>query len=153
MRKFRRRLDDPLMGWALIVMFTISAFFNASMLGPANPFRIAATVAADGPGPNPLLQNHVLMLFHPPILYLGFVGFSVPFAFATAALITGRVGEGWLVETRRWTLFAWGFLTIGIVLGAWWSYEVTGGAVTGVGTRSRTRCSCRGSPARPTSTP
>ncbi|MEP6660102.1 MAG: heme lyase CcmF/NrfE family subunit [Acidimicrobiales bacterium] len=125
-RKFRRRLDDPLMGWALIVMFTISAFFNALMLGPANPFRIAATVAADGPGPNPLLQNHVLMLFHPPILYLGLVGFSVPFAFATAALITGRLGEGWLVETRRWTLFAWGFLTIGIVLGAWWSYEVTG---------------------------
>jgi cytochrome c-type biogenesis protein CcmF len=66
------------------------------------------------------------MAFHPPILYLGFVGFSVPFSFAIAALITGRVGEGWLVETRRWTLFAWGFLTVGILLGAWWSYEVLG---------------------------
>ena len=66
------------------------------------------------------------MLFHPPILYLGYVGFTVPFAFAIAALITGRVGEGWLLETRRWALFAWGFLTIGIILGGWWSYEVLG---------------------------
>ena len=66
------------------------------------------------------------MLFHPPILYLGYVGFTVPFAFAIAALITGRVGEGWLMETRRWALFAWGFLTIGILLGGWWSYEVLG---------------------------
>ncbi len=60
------------------------------------------------------------------MLYLGYVGFTVPFAFAIAALATGRVGEGWLVATRRWTLFAWGFLTVGIVLGAWWSYEVLG---------------------------
>ena len=66
------------------------------------------------------------MLFHPPILYLGYVGFTVPFAFAIAALITGRVGEGWLVATRRWALFAWGFLTVGILLGGWWSYEVLG---------------------------
>ena len=66
------------------------------------------------------------MLFHPPILYLGYVGFTVPFAFAIAALITGRVGEGWLLETRRWALFAWAFLTIGILLGGWWSYEVLG---------------------------
>ena len=68
----------------------------------------------------------MLVLFHPPILYLGYVGFTVPFAFAIAALITGRVGEGWLMETRRWALFAWGFLTIGILLGGWWSYEVLG---------------------------
>ena len=66
------------------------------------------------------------MAFHPPMLYLGYVGFTVPFAFAIAALVTGRVGEGWLVETRRWTVFAWGFLTFGIVLGAWWSYETLG---------------------------
>jgi len=97
------------------------------MLGPANPFaKVAGNVPLDGPGPNPLLQNHILMAFHPPILYLGYVGFSVPFAFAVAALITGRVGEGWLLETRRWTLFAWGFLTAGILLGSWWSYEVLG---------------------------
>src|SRR5207249_983288 len=64
--------------------------------------------------------------FHPPMLYLGFVGFTIPFAFAIGSLITGRLGEGWLIETRRWTLFAWGFLTMGIILGAWWSYEVLG---------------------------
>ncbi len=77
-------------------------------------------------GPNPLLQNHPLVAFHPPMLYLGYVGFTIPFAFAIAALATGRLGEGWLVETRRWTLFAWGFLTLGVMLGAWWSYEVLG---------------------------
>ncbi|MCH2622434.1 MAG: cytochrome c biogenesis protein CcsA, partial [Acidimicrobiales bacterium] len=64
--------------------------------------------------------------FHPPILYLGYVGFTVPFAFAIGALATGRIGEGWLVETRRWTLLAWTCLTAGIILGAWWSYEVLG---------------------------
>jgi cytochrome c-type biogenesis protein CcmF len=60
------------------------------------------------------------------LLYLGLVGFTIPFAFAVAALVTGRLGEGWLVETRRWTLFAWAFLTLGLVLGAWWSYQVLG---------------------------
>ncbi len=125
--KFRSRLDDPLVGWALITMFVICVFFFGLMLTAANPFQAnVAPPGYDGPGPNPLLQNHVLMAFHPPMLYLGYVGFSVPFAFAIAALVTGRVGEGWLVETRRWTLFAWGFLTAGIMLGAWWSYEVLG---------------------------
>jgi cytochrome c-type biogenesis protein CcmF len=104
----------------------VAAFFFGLMLGPASPFRTLSPVPLDGPGPNPLLQNHPLVAFHPPMLYLGYVGFTIPFAFAVAALITGRVGEGWLVETRRWTLFAWGFLTVGIVLGAWWSYEVLG---------------------------
>ena len=66
------------------------------------------------------------MAFHPPMLYLGYVGFTVPFSFAMAALITGRFGEGWLADTRRTTLVAWGFLTVGIILGAWWSYEVLG---------------------------
>ncbi len=124
--RFRRRADDALVSWAMVVMLAVCAFFFLLMLGPANPFRTLDVVPADGPGPNPLLQNHLLMAFHPPILYLGYVGFTVPFAFAIAALVTGRVGEGWLVETRRWTLFAWGFLTVGIILGAWWAYEVTG---------------------------
>ena len=66
------------------------------------------------------------MAFHPPMLYLGYVGFTIPFTFAIAALITGRFGEGWLTETRRTTLVAWGFLSVGIILGAWWSYEVLG---------------------------
>jgi cytochrome c-type biogenesis protein CcmF len=125
--RFRKRIDDPLVGWALVTLFAICTFFFLLMFGPANPFRtVAGAVPLEGPGPNPLLQNHVLMAFHPPILYLGYVGFSVPFAFAIAALVTGRVGEGWLLATRRWTLMAWGFLTVGILLGAWWSYEVLG---------------------------
>jgi cytochrome c-type biogenesis protein CcmF len=124
--KFRKRLDDPHVAWAMVVMFVVCLFFFFLMVGPADPFRVLDNPPVDGPGPNPLLQNHPLMAFHPPMLYLGYVGFTVPFAFAIAALITGRLGEGWLVETRRWTLFAWTFLTIGIILGAWWSHEVLG---------------------------
>jgi cytochrome c-type biogenesis protein CcmF len=126
--RFRSRAGDQLVGWALVVMFVVCAFFALVSFGPANPFSAGEVVSRgfDGQGPNPILQNHVLVLFHPPILYLGYVGFTVPFAFAIAALITGRVGEGWLLETRRWALFAWGFLTIGILLGGWWSYEVLG---------------------------
>jgi cytochrome c-type biogenesis protein CcmF len=126
-QKFRGRLHDPLVGWALLTMLAVGVFFFGLMVGPANPFTTVDVPAGfDGPGPNPLLQNHPLMALHPPMLYLGYVGFTVPFAFAVAALATGRVGEGWLLVTRRWTLFAWGFLTLGIVLGAWWSYEVLG---------------------------
>lgn len=126
--RFRKKAGDELVGWALVVMFVVCAFFALLSFGPANPFEAGPAVAIgfDGRGPNPLLQNHILVLFHPPILYLGYVGFTVPFAFAIAALITGRVGEGWLVETRRWALFSWGFLTLGILLGGWWSYEVLG---------------------------
>ncbi|MSO87428.1 MAG: heme lyase CcmF/NrfE family subunit [Acidimicrobiia bacterium] len=126
-RKFRARLTDPLVGMALLVMLVVCAFFFLLILGPANPFTtVSALPGFDGPGPNPLLQEHILMAIHPPMLYLGYVGFTVPFAFAIAALATGRLGEGWLLETRRATLTAWGFLTIGIILGAWWSYEVLG---------------------------
>jgi cytochrome c-type biogenesis protein CcmF len=124
--RFRRRTDDQLVAWALVVMFVVSAFFALLAFGPADAFANGPGGVTEGPGPNPLLQNHVLVLFHPPILYLGYVGFTVPFAFAIAALVTGRVGEGWLLETRRWTLFSWAFLTIGILLGGWWSYEVLG---------------------------
>jgi len=126
-RRFRDRVADPVVAWATLVALGVSAFFFGLMAGPANPFRlVSGPVPLDGPGPNPLLQNHPLVAFHPPMLYLGYVGFTIPFAFALASLITGRVGEGWLGETRRWTLFAWGFLSVGIVLGAWWSYEVLG---------------------------
>jgi cytochrome c-type biogenesis protein CcmF len=125
--RFRNRVTDPLVGWALAVMFGVAVFFFLLVVGPANPFgSFSPPVGFDGPGPNPLLQEHILMAFHPPMLYLGYVGFTVPFAFAIGALITGRLGEGWLLETRRWTLVAWGFLTAGIILGAWWAYEVLG---------------------------
>ncbi len=125
--KFKARRNDPLLGWATVVLLGISTFFFGLLAIPANPFqRLSVPLDFVGRGPNPLLQDHVLVAFHPPMLYLGYVGFAVPFAFAIAALITGRLGEGWLVETRRWTVIAWGFLTVGIILGAWWSYEVLG---------------------------
>lgn len=126
--RFRKRRNDELVAWALMVMFVVTAFFAILSFGPADAFQAGVAVPSDfnGPGPNPLLQNHILVMFHPPILYLGYVGFTVPFAFAIAALITGRLGEGWLMETRRWALFSWAFLSIGILLGGWWSYEVLG---------------------------
>jgi cytochrome c-type biogenesis protein CcmF len=124
--RFRRRAADPLVAIAVVVGLVVAFFFFALMLGPANPFEKVSSVPLDGAGPNPLLQNHILMAFHPPILYMGYVGFTVPFMFGIAALVTGRFGEGWLTDTRRATLIAWGFLTVGIILGAWWSYEVLG---------------------------
>ncbi|MDE0267780.1 MAG: cytochrome c biogenesis protein CcsA [Acidimicrobiaceae bacterium] len=137
--RFRSRTSDTsdnsggaagsgqLLGWVLLVLFTVCVFFFALMVGPAAPFiEVNPPTGYDGPGPNPLLQNHILMAFHPPILYLGYVGFTVPFAFAIAALASGKLEDKWLTATRRWTLAAWGFLTSGIVLGAWWSYETLG---------------------------
>jgi len=125
--RFRRQAADPLVAWATLVTLVVAAFFFGLMAGPADPFRtVTGTAPATGLGPNVLLQDNPLVAFHPPILYLGFVGFTIPFAFAIASLVTGRIGEGWQLATRRWTLFAWGFLTVGIVLGAWWSYQVLG---------------------------
>ncbi len=124
--KFRSRASDPLVAWATLVGLVIALFFFALVLGPANPFKTLDVTPLDGQGPNPLLQNHPLMAFHPPMLYLGYVGFTIPFMFAIAALVTGRFGEGWLADTRRATLVAWGFLSVGVLLGAWWSYEVLG---------------------------
>ncbi len=124
---FRRRREDRLAAWAMIVALGVAVFFFALMLGPADPFASTlGPVPRDGSGPNPLLQDNTLIAFHPVFLYVGLVGFTVPFAFAVASLVTGRVGEGWLTETRRFTLVAWGALSVGIVLGAWWSYQTLG---------------------------
>jgi len=125
--RFRSRSTDRLVAWATLVGLGAAAFFFGLMAGPANPFvTVSGAAPSNGLGPNPLLQDNILIAFHPVLLYLGYVGFTVPFAFAVAALVTGRLGEGWLVETRRWTVIAWGFLTVGIVMGAWWSYQVLG---------------------------
>ena len=122
----RPRLEPRLGAWASAVMCIVSCFFFVLSWGPATPFADGAPGVLDGPGPNPLLQNHVLVMFHPPMLYLGYVGMTVPFAFAIAALVTGSLDDAWLRATRRWSLVAWGFLTFGIALGGWWSYEVLG---------------------------
>ncbi len=125
--RYRRQAADPVIGWATLTMYAITAFFFGLMAGPANPFvTVHGHVPAQGAGPNALLQDNPLVAIHPPLLYLGFVGFSVPFAFAVGMLVTGRVSDRWQIETRRWTLLAWTCLSVGIVLGAWWSYQVLG---------------------------
>ena len=136
--RFRRRRPETF-PWALAVIFGISAFYLVLVLGPTTPFATLATAPPDGRGPLPLLQNHPLMAAHPPFLYLGFIGFTVPFAFAIAALITGRVSDAWMRITRRWTISAWIFLTIGLTLGALWSYSVLGWGGDGDGTGRRPR--------------
>jgi cytochrome c-type biogenesis protein CcmF len=123
--RYRRQAADPVIRWATLVLYVVSAFFFALMVGPANPFKTAPGVTS-GLGPNSLLQDNPLVAIHPPLLYAGFVGFTIPFAFAIGMLATGRVGERWQVECRRWTLVAFTFLSVGIVLGAWWSYQVLG---------------------------
>lgn len=118
--------EDRLGLAALAVLGVVTLFFAGLVASVASPFGSMAVVPLDGPGPNPLLQNHVLMAVHPPLLYVGYVGMTVPFAFGIAALALRDAGREWLDRTRRWTLIAWTFLTAGVVIGALWSYEVLG---------------------------
>ncbi len=111
--------------WVLTVMLTVVAFFLVVMTVPAPVFSRMMPVPADGRGLNPLLEDSG-MITHPVALYLGFTGFTVPFAFAVAALVTGRVGDFWITTTRRWTIVAWYFLSLGLLIGGWWSYHVLG---------------------------
>ena len=115
-----------LMPWVGATLASVNLFFFAVMTWPGNPFTRTDPVASEGIGPNALLQNHPFMALHPPLLYLGYTGLAVPFAFGVAALVTGRLDVEWLRIVRRWTLVPWTFLTLGIVAGAWWSYEVLG---------------------------
>jgi cytochrome c-type biogenesis protein CcmF len=123
--RYRRQADEPVIRWATLVLYAVSAFFFGLMLGPANPF-VTTSGVTQGLGPNSLLQDNPLVAIHPPLLYAGFVVFTVPFAFAIGMLATGRVGDRWQIECRRWTLVAFTFLSVGLVLGAWWSYQVLG---------------------------
>jgi len=111
--------------WVLTVMLGVLAFFLLVITVAAPPFARLHPVPADGRGLNPLLED-TGMITHPVALYLGFTGLTVPFAFAMAALITGRVGDAWLTMTRRWTIVAWYFLSLGLLIGGWWSYHVLG---------------------------
>jgi len=112
--------------WVLHVQLGIAIFFAFLVASIANPFAPVSPVPPDGPGPNPLLQNHWLMAVHPPMLYLGYVGMSVPFSMICASLLAGRLEAGWMAPVRRWMLIPWTFLSVGIVLGGWWSYAVLG---------------------------
>lgn len=126
--RFRR--ERPItFPYALSVLYAVQLFYLVLVNGPSRPFATvshAAGALLDGRGPAPLLQNHPLMAVHPPFLYLGFIGFTVPFAFGIAALLVGRGSDRWAAITRRWTLAVWCFLTVGLLLGALWSYSVLG---------------------------
>jgi len=111
---------------ALSVLMGMVSFFLLLITTPAADPFVRIPPEANGSGPNPLLQNHPLMALHPPLLYLGYVLFSVPFAYAIASLVLGEGGDRWLVATRRFALVSWGLLGVGIVAGSWWSYAVLG---------------------------
>jgi cytochrome c-type biogenesis protein CcmF len=121
-----RRDRPPTFPYALSVLFAVQAFYLILINGPARPFATLASPPADGRGPAPLLQNHPLMAVHPPFLYFGFIGFTVPFAFGIASLLAGQGSDQWVSVIRRWTLVVWCFLTVGLLLGALWSYSVLG---------------------------
>ncbi len=122
---FSDRLPDDIVSRVLGVLGLISVGFLCFMLFTSNPFDRLLPAAMDGRDLNPLLQDPG-MVFHPPMLYMGYVGFSVAFAFAIAALLSGRLDATWARWSRPWTTLAWMFLTLGIALGSWWAYYELG---------------------------
>ena len=124
--RLRYKTDPRLFAHASVVIAAVQVFFLLLLNFAAHPFAIMqGSLPADGSGLNPLLQ-YPEMVIHPPMLYLGYVGFTVPFAFALAALIMRYPGEKWIHITRRWTMVTWGLLTCGIFLGMHWAYSVLG---------------------------
>jgi cytochrome c-type biogenesis protein CcmF len=119
-----RKLLRDLTAWVVPVLGGIACFFAFVLVAVASPFD-TQTAPLDGAGLTPSLQNPY-MVAHPPMLYLGYVGLSIPFAFAAGAMLSGRPDERWIVATRRWTLAAWMFLGFGQLLGAHWAYEAVG---------------------------
>jgi cytochrome c-type biogenesis protein CcmF len=122
--RLNRRWAGDLIVWVVPVFAAVAVFFSFLVVAVASPFETQAA-PTDGAGMNPSLQNPY-MLAHPPLLYLGYVGLTVPFAFAIAALLSGRTDERWLIATRRWTLLAWTALGVGQLLGAHWAYVEVG---------------------------
>jgi len=122
---FSRRLPEDMVARVLGVMGLVSVGFLAFMLFTSNPFERLLPAPLDGRDLNPLLQDPG-MVFHPPMLYMGYVGFSVAYAFAISALISGKLDAAWARWSRPWTTVAWLFLTLGIALGSWWAYYELG---------------------------
>jgi cytochrome c-type biogenesis protein CcmF len=120
-----RNRNRQLMPVVMAVMAGIGVFFLGILSFVTSPFETLAVAPAEGRGLNPLLQNFYMQI-HPPLLYLGYVGLSVPFAFAMAALVTRKLDTGWITSVRRWTILSWLFLGTGILLGAKWAYETLG---------------------------
>ena len=117
---YRKRLD-PFYDAVAMVVASVAIFFTFLLAFVCSPFRMLANPPLDGQGLNPLLQDPGMMI-HPPILYIGYVGFIIPFAFGIAVLLMNRTGTRWIEEVRRWTLFSWMFLGFGVLLGARWAY-------------------------------
>jgi cytochrome c-type biogenesis protein CcmF len=122
---FSRHLPDTMVARVLGVLGLVTVGFLAFVLFTSNPFERLLPAAADGRDLNPLLQDPGL-IFHPPMLYMGYVGFSIAFAFAIAALLSGQLDAAWARWSRPWTTTAWAFLTLGIALGSWWAYYELG---------------------------
>ncbi len=119
------RSQFRLMPYVIAILMTIALFFILLMVFVSNPLRRMDFVPPDGRGLNPLLQDPG-MAFHPPLLLTGYMSMSIPYAFAMAALLSGRLDASWIRATRRWTLTAWGLLSLGLLFGAWWAYRVLG---------------------------
>lgn len=117
--------NRDLMPYVVAVLMGIQTFFALMLNFVSSPFLKMDLVPADGAGLNPLLQ-HPAMAIHPPMLYLGYVGFTIPFCFAMAALLSGRLNDAWIRTTRRWTMVPWLFLGMGLLLGGRWAYDVLG---------------------------
>ena len=111
--------------YVITTLNAIMAFLLVLLIGWSNPLEVQSIIPKEGQGLNPLLQNPA-MAIHPPALYLGFIGFSVPFAFAIGGLIRGKLDNEWVLTTRRWTLLSWYFLSAGLILGGQWAYEELG---------------------------
>ncbi|OQX89056.1 hypothetical protein B6D60_00050, partial [candidate division KSB1 bacterium 4484_87] len=120
-----RHRSEELHPYVIAIISAVALFFLSLVIYSTNPFEKLTRPMPDGFGMNPLLQNFA-MIFHPPTLFIGFVGFTIPFAFALAALMKGDLSNKWLNESRNWSLFAWIFLTIGNLLGAQWAYVELG---------------------------
>ncbi|MBI3601269.1 MAG: heme lyase CcmF/NrfE family subunit [Nitrospinae bacterium] len=119
-----RNKNREFMPYVMAIISATLCLFLSLLVFASRPFELTYP-PGDGYGLNPLLQNPG-MVFHPPTLYIGFVGFTIPFAFAMAALLSGHLGDVWIKTTRRWTIFSWFFLGMGNLLGAWWAYRVLG---------------------------
>lgn len=121
----RHRQGQEFVPWVMVVLLLNNLFFTLIMLVVKNPFAVLDPAPVEGQGLNPLLQDPGMIL-HPTTLYIGYVGFAIPYAYAIAALILNRADDVWIRATRRWTLFAWLFLSIGIIFGGQWAYVVLG---------------------------
>jgi cytochrome c-type biogenesis protein CcmF len=120
-----RDRNRALMPWVTATSCTVAAFFLSMLVFITPPFALLPFVPAEGTDLNPLLQNYWMQI-HPPSLYLGYVSWTIPFGFAVAALVTGRLDDLWIRTSRRWCLMAWFFLSLGNLFGARWAYEVLG---------------------------